>query len=56
MHTWFLSRQMTPDSRAWPAQEGYVDAYMWPSMNEYTVHQTIAPTAYTWGYLAARGR
>ena len=56
MHNFFLNTTMTPNSRTWPAQEGYVDAYMWPSMNEYTVMQSIGPTAYTWGYLAARGR
>ena len=56
MHTWFLGEQMTPPSREWPVQESYVDVFMWPVMNEYTVMQTIAPTAYTWGYLAASGR
>ncbi len=55
MHIWFLGKQMTPDSRSWPVQESYVDAGLWPSMNEYTVHQTLAPTSYTWGYLAGRG-
>ncbi len=54
MHKWFLSEQMTPDSRAWPFYESYVDAGRWPAMNEYTVHQTMGPTSYTWGFLAAR--
>ncbi len=45
---------MTPESHTWPAEEFYVDVYKWPVMNEYTVPQTIAVTAYTWGYLAAR--
>ena len=54
MHTWFLSKQMIPDSRTWPAQEAYTDTFMWPEMNEYTVHQTFGPTSYMWGYLAAR--
>lgn len=52
MHTWFLSKQMTPGSRTWPPQESYVDVFGWPPMNEYTVHQTFGPVAYTWGYLA----
>jgi endoglucanase len=54
MHTYFLTDQMTPPSRTWPPQEFYVDAFMWPEMAEYTIHQTIAPSAYTWGYLAAQ--
>ncbi len=54
MHTYFLAEQMTPPSRTWPPQESYVDAFMWPEMNEYTIHQTIGPAAYTWGYLAAQ--
>ncbi len=54
MHTWFLSKQMTPDSRSWPLYESYIDVGFWPAQNEYTVHQTMGPTSYTWGYLAAR--
>ncbi|MEM6313941.1 MAG: glycoside hydrolase family 9 protein, partial [Planctomycetota bacterium] len=54
MHTYFLADQMVPPSRTWPPQESFVDAFMWPEMAEYTIHQTIAPTAYTWGYLAAQ--
>ncbi len=53
VHTWFLSKQKTPDSRAWPPHEAYTDIYLWPAMCEYTITQTIAPTAYYWGYLAA---
>ncbi|MEM9881974.1 MAG: glycoside hydrolase family 9 protein [Planctomycetota bacterium] len=54
MHTYFLADQMVPPSRTWPPQESYVDAFMWPEMAEYTIHQTIAPSVYTWGYLAAQ--
>ncbi|MBN2448811.1 MAG: glycoside hydrolase family 9 protein [Lentisphaeria bacterium] len=53
-HTWFLAKTMTPPSRQWPAAESYWDIFTVPSTNEYTVHQTIGPTAYTWGFLAAR--
>jgi endoglucanase len=53
MHTWFL-QDMVPDSRAWPAAESYLDVYEWPAMCEYTVHQTLGPTSYFWGLLAAR--
>ena len=53
-HTYILKTTMTPESHTWPAEEFYVDVYKWPVMNEYTVPQTMAVTAYTWGYLAAR--
>lgn len=54
VHTWVLRGVMEPDSRQWPATEAYVDLYLWPMMNEFTMHQTLGPTSYTWGYLAAR--
>lgn len=53
VHTWHLG-DMVPNSRAWPAAEWYVDIFLWPAMCEYTVHQTFRPTAYYWGFLAAR--
>ena len=53
-YTWILRTTMTPAAHTWPPQEFYVDVYKWPPMNEYTVPQTIAVTAYTWGFLAAR--
>ncbi len=34
--------------------ESYWDIYTVPSSNEYIIHQTIIPTAYYWGFLAAR--
>ncbi len=52
-HTWFLQK-MTPPSRAWPTHESYWDIWVVPSTNEYTIHQTITPTAFYWGFLAAR--
>ncbi len=54
VYTWFLNKSSVPDPRAWPASESYVDLPNWPSMTEYTVQQNIGPTAYYWGYLAAR--
>ncbi len=54
VHTWFLNKTMVPGSRTWPAAESYIDLGNWPSMNEYTVHQTFRPTCFYWGYLAAR--
>jgi hypothetical protein len=53
VHTWFLQK-MAPGSRTWPAAESYWDIYVVPSTNEYTIHQTIIPTAFYWGFLAAR--
>jgi endoglucanase len=52
-HTWFLQK-MVPGSRTWPAHESYWDIYLVPSSNEFTIHQTIIPTAFYWGFLAAR--
>ncbi len=52
-HTWFLQK-MVPPSRTWPVHESYWDIYCVPSTNEYTIHQTIIPTAFAWGFLAAR--
>ena len=52
-HTWFLQK-MVPGSRTWPAHESYWDIYLVPSTNEFTIHQTIIPSAFYWGFLAAR--
>ena len=52
-YTWFLNK-MVPAARTWPAHESYWDIYVVPSSNEYTIHQTMIPTAYYWGFLAAR--
>lgn len=54
VHTWFLVQTMTPASRSWPSTESYVDFMLWPMMNELTIKQSLGPTSYTWGYLAAR--
>lgn len=42
-----------PSPMDWPAVETYADIYLFPMATEFTVMQTIAPTAYLWGYLAA---
>jgi endoglucanase len=56
---WFLVHhlrhsQVSPNPWNWPITEGYFDTYWFIMQNEFTVHEAIAPTAYTWGYLAAR--
>jgi len=43
-----------PEAEKWPIIENYWDVFWYPLMCEFTVHQTIAPNAFTWGYLAAR--
>lgn len=37
----------------WPAAESYLDIFLFPMAAEFTVMQSISPTAYLWGYLAA---
>jgi endoglucanase len=44
-----------PNWSVWPTSESYFDVFPLVGMSEFTVMQTIAPNAYTWGYLAARG-
>ena len=55
-HQWYLNRFGGVNSREWPTAEAYVDLAIWPEMTEYTVHQTVSPTGFVWGYLAASGR
>jgi hypothetical protein len=44
-----------PAVKTWPVMESYWDVFWYPLMSEFTVHQTIVPNAFVWGYLAARG-
>ena len=51
----YLLKDITfPNPWAWPTAEAYFDIYRFPAVTEFTIHQTMAPTAYAWGYLAAR--
>ena len=50
----YFTYGMTPEWRAWPAQESDIGASAVAKINEYTIHQQIGPVAYYWGYLAAR--
>ena len=43
-----------PAAETWPTAEAYWDVFGYAPMCEYTVHQTIIPNVYVWGYLAAR--
>ena len=42
-----------PNGRQWPTTEAYFDNFYYVPTTEFTVHQSIGTTAYTWGYLAA---
>ena len=49
-----LDRECTPRGSKWPSAESYFDLYGWDLMNEYVVDRNLGPSAYIWGYLAAR--
>jgi endoglucanase len=49
-----INRECIPDALQWPSAESYFDVYRWASMNEYTVDNTMGPSAFIWGYLASR--
>ncbi|NEP61037.1 MAG: hypothetical protein F6K31_29325 [Symploca sp. SIO2G7] len=51
-----FAEEMTPKPWEWPTAEAYFDSYYYIPVTEFTVHQTIGPTAYAWGYLAARDK
>ncbi len=42
-----------PTPIEWPTTESYFDIFLFPMATEFTVMQSISPTAYIWGYLAA---
>lgn len=48
-----FEEQVKPNPYEWPTSEAYFDSYDFIPMVEFTVHQSIGPTAYAWGYLAA---
>ena len=48
-----FAQEMTPSPWQWPTAESYFDFYFYVPATEFTVHQSIGPTAYAWGYIAA---
>ena len=48
-----FAKEMTPSPWQWPTAEAYFDFYYYVPATEFTVHQSIGPTAYSWGYIAA---
>ncbi|RMF92286.1 MAG: hypothetical protein D6741_15080, partial [Planctomycetota bacterium] len=53
---WITGKHMLPKQDQWPLLEMFCDVYHWPMVDEFTVHQTMGPALYVWGYLAARDR
>lgn len=51
-----LPGQVNPGPYQTPTTESFYDLYLYPAVSEFTIMETMAPTAYTWGYLAARGQ
>ena len=43
---------LEPPADAWPLAERYVDVAYVPGYSEFTVHESIAPTVFAFGYLA----
>lgn len=53
-HAQQVAGQVYPKLWQWPATESYFDVYLFPAVTEFTVHETLAPVAYAWGYFAHR--
>ncbi|MBP5232503.1 MAG: glycoside hydrolase family 9 protein, partial [Planctomycetes bacterium] len=56
---WVTQWHIPPTAHApaidtWPIEESYWDVECWPMVNENTVHQSMSPAVYVWGFLAAR--
>lgn len=54
---WVFSRlgdTVFPNISETPTAESYLDIFHYPAVTEFTIHQTLGLTAYTWGYLSAR--
>ncbi|NJR69437.1 MAG: hypothetical protein HC771_12825 [Synechococcales cyanobacterium CRU_2_2] len=49
-----IASQVYPKLEQWPATEAYFDVYLLPAVAEFTVHETLAPVAYAWGYFATQ--
>ena len=48
--------EMSPSPWEWPTSEAYFDSFYYVPVTEFTVHQSIGPTAYSWGYIAANDK
>lgn len=52
--TYFFGSLSKPSPAEWPTTEAYFDVFFMPAVNEFTMDQTMGPSAFVWGYLAAR--
>jgi endoglucanase len=53
---YYLQHQCTPSAYDWPIGESYFDVGCWLPNTEFTVHHTLGPASYAYGYLAGRGQ
>ena len=51
-----FANEMSPSPWQWPTSEAYFDSFYYVPVTEFTVHQSIGPTAYSWGYIAANNK
>lgn len=49
-----FKESLHPKIESWPSVETYFDVFLMPITTEFTIMETMGPTTYTWGYLAAR--
>jgi endoglucanase len=49
-----IGKYCYPPLKKWPVIESFWDVFWYPMMCEFTVHHTLAPNLYVWGFLAAR--
>lgn len=55
-NNWWLNPKIRtyPDYKTWPTCEMYIDAGIYTVTCEPTIHNSMTPTFYMWGHLAAR--
>jgi endoglucanase len=55
IYDWLVNDQvLNTDPQALPPLESFLDVYLAPAWSEYTIAQSMTPTVYTLGFLAAR--
>jgi len=48
-----IKQFLYPPAKDWPTLEAFFDTHLSPQTCEFTIHETLGPTIYAWGYLAA---
>lgn len=51
-----IKKFLFPPAEDWPTLEAFFDTYLSPKTCEFTIHETLGPNIYAWGYLAASPR